>query len=644
MNYPTLETRRRARRPFLRQINTILLAVMFMLPLVSHGNDNPPQKKPEVVFAIHNAIVGLDEFQELVKHAERLKPYGRVQINVGTLSEPSSYELPDTRSPWYDYASYNATPYKFFPHKDIAPFIPASHVEKNRKLLLAKTKLLRSRGLEASFFGSEPNFLPRAFFDAHPDLLGPRVDHPRRSNHTAFAPCVNHPVVRAMYTDMMAEMLKQAPEIKTYYFKTNDAGTGICWGDWLYTGPNGPGHCKHLSMGDRVFDIMSAFREGAQKAKTDLNVFLAEHQGTSNFSEKERADIQLRLPENCFFQSSDRHVMVYPSTAIVEHYPVQGIVNPFDFLNGLKPLTRKGADTYTVIVTARSWYSRGSDNPEGMKLAIDMIETFMEALTQGKSTETAQLVRTLSQKWGGASADALYAAFEDLHKTLSQSRRSVGSLRPINWNVAARHTTRPLVVAPNLLSPEEEAYFLPHVFNVSEEEARMDYIDVQGGRWSAKSDSARVYADKLKVVASRFAALEKNIPEKSLRNDLPLALRIRATMLRSVGNFADAQQIRDKNKEALLGEPRRPSKEPTWTGDEDLLTFNSIMRDELENTQELINALEEGGTRLVCVSPTPQTEDTFTLGPNLVEQLKMKRKIMLDHWRDIEYFMTTPFK
>src|SRR5690606_14594987 len=133
--------------------------------------------------------------------------------------------------------------------------------------------------------------------------------------------------------------------------KTNDAGTGICWGDWLYTGPNGPAHCKHLSMGERVLGIMSAFREGAQKANTELDVFLAEHHGASNFSDNERDDIQSHLPEGCYFQATDRHVMLYPTTAFVEHYPVRGIIDPFAFINGLQALAKnKDADTYTVFL------------------------------------------------------------------------------------------------------------------------------------------------------------------------------------------------------------------------------------------------------------------------------------------------------
>ena len=50
--------------------------------------------------------------------------------------------------------------------------------------------------------------------------------------------------------------------------------------------------------------------------------------------------------------------------------------------------------------------------------------------------------------------------------------------------VSMRHINRPLVAVPENLAPEEEAYWLPHVFNPSVSEARRDYIDFHGGRLS----------------------------------------------------------------------------------------------------------------------------------------------------------------
>jgi len=68
------------------------------------------------------------------------------------------------------------------------------------------------------------------------------------------------------------------------------------------------------------------------------------------------------------------------------------------------------------------------------------------------------------------------------------------------------------------------------------------------------------------------------------------------------------------------------------------------MRDELDNTQELIDLLENGGMDLINHANDQKREDTFLLGSDLIEQLKQKRKIMLDHWLDGEDYMTIPFK
>ena len=68
------------------------------------------------------------------------------------------------------------------------------------------------------------------------------------------------------------------------------------------------------------------------------------------------------------------------------------------------------------------------------------------------------------------------------------------------------------------------------------------------------------------------------------------------------------------------------------------------MRDELDNTLELIDLLENGGMDLINHANDQKVEDTFLLGSDLIEQLKQKRKIMLDHWLDGEDYMTIPFK
>ena len=197
------------------------------------------------IFIINTAINDLDEFRKLVKQASGLKAYGAVQVNIGVPADKSFYEIPKGGNPWSEYASNNAPLYKFFPDAKIAPFIPAEFVKKNRQLLIDKAKILRDNGIDAAFFANEPGFLPSPFFDAYPNMRGPRVDHPRRSNFEFFSPCVSVKETQEMYANKMKEMLNTIPEVKTFFFKTNDAGGGFCSSDWLYTGPNGPTQCKN---------------------------------------------------------------------------------------------------------------------------------------------------------------------------------------------------------------------------------------------------------------------------------------------------------------------------------------------------------------------------------------------------------------
>ena len=107
---------------------------MMFFPASAHGQGTAEEK----VFVIHAPIRDLDEYRKLAEQAARLKPFGRVEVNISTLADKGFHDVPEGRNFWYEYTSYNPTPYKFFPDPKIAPFIPADFVKKNRELLLGK--------------------------------------------------------------------------------------------------------------------------------------------------------------------------------------------------------------------------------------------------------------------------------------------------------------------------------------------------------------------------------------------------------------------------------------------------------------------------------------------------------------------------
>jgi hypothetical protein len=123
-----------------------------------------------------------------------------------------------------------------------------------------------------------------------------------------------------------------------------------------------------------------------------------------------------------------------------------------------------------------------------------------------------------------------------------------------------------------------------------------------------------------------------------------VSLRIYACIMRSIGNFYSVQVIRDRNKARFAGAEQIPGKVASWTGDNDLQMLNEFMREELDNTAELIDILQSGGMSQVQVAPTAEQEDTFLLGPDLIAQLKKKRDIMRRHWKDAERYLATPHK
>ncbi|MEP7109604.1 MAG: hypothetical protein ABI760_16540 [Ferruginibacter sp.] len=593
------------------------------------------------VFIINAPINNLDEFRKLAKLAIRLKRYGRVQINISTLADKAFHEIPAKGSPWHEYASNNPSPFKFFPDPKLAPFIPAEFVRKNRQLLLDKAKILHELGLEAAFFGYEPNFLPSAFFDAYPQMLGPRVDHPRRSTEKAFAPCTDVKETREMYTGMMAEMLKNVPEISSFFFKTNDAGGGICWAYWLYSGPNGPANCKNIPMGERVKTLLNTFRDGASKAGRPLSIYLDE--ASSNFSDEEKEDIQNLLPPDCYYKSTDAHKIINIGSLISSNYPVKGMIDPVAFIKSTRSISDPSVKS--VFINFRSSYDRGYECLEAIDVVLEMLEhRLKEKSPEGPLSGQEELMK-LCELWAGNnSAAKLYNAFVALDEASAYKTAAIPRVSTLYWGVTTRHINRPLLFAPGRLTEKEEAYFLPYIFNVSKEEARQDYTDVHGLHHVIQTGAVQNYVNRLSNVSRLLDMVDATAPKKEFISNMAISARIIASIMRSCGNFAEAQAIRDRNQAKLSAGPHLPGKEPTFTGDPDFIRFNEIARDELDNTQNLIGILENGGMDLLSYAKDPKYEDRFVLGPDLIQQLKKKRRIMLDHWTDIEDYLTSPFK
>lgn len=595
-------------------------------------------------FVLHSPIRDLSLFRQLAGEAARLKPFGTVAINISTLADKSWYEIPVGGSPWHEYASLNPTLFKFFPHPLLAPYIPADFVARNRDLLLAKAEILKEYGLEAGFWSYDPNVVPEALLRDHPHLRGPRVDHPRRSKEEAFALCVDRPDVLDMYTWMMQELVRHVPELTVYSFKTNDAGSGLCWAENLYTGPNGPASCKGRHVGDRAKGFLTAILDGTTKTIRPIDIFMSGY-----ITENELDKIHPHLPERTFLDARAPNAMSFGSL-INETYPVVGVCDPLTVMANTERL--RNPDVSTVFIGLRAMYDRGFETIDTSARIVDLISDSFEAPYAG-TWQRMERLREVCGRWGGPDrADRLFEAFVNLNTALRIKGSAAGALGTYSGGVTQRWITRPLMIKTDLLTPEEETYFLPYIFNIHEHEARYDYIDLAGSRLvpsvlpptrtDPRIPAIQTVVNTLRQAAQAFSAAADG-PEGAWLKRLSLSLALWTNMLRSSNNFYGAQLIRDRCQEILSGPPRIPSKEPTWKGDPNLLAFNEIRREEYDNAIELIELLENGGLNLVVRVATMGEADAFTLEPELVAHVRRKIEIMRAHWMDGEKYLTTPF-
>jgi hypothetical protein len=622
----------------------VTLAVTASTPLAASD-------APERNIILTNSTRDLAEFRAFAKAACRMKQYGRVQIDIGVLASKAAFEVPPGGNEWHQYAAMNANLSKFFPHPKIAPFLPADWVRKNRELLLAKAGILREYKLDAAMSSNDTHYLPEAFFERYPHLRGPRVDHPRRSRREEFTYCVDLAETREMIEWMTAEARRQIPELKTILIHTNDSGTGLCWADNQYSGSNGPEQCRTRGVGLRVRDLAEAIHRGAAKAGGDIDIRIG-----GQFSVRELDEIGRHLPSRTFLSgrdplvvgghgSSDRDpTAMGVGTMVLDTYPVLGLINPLAVFEAMERFPEPEIRTL-VLGTSLPWYYRGDERLETVNLLMDVVEAAIDSPARGPMARFRKL-SALAAAWAGeANADRLFEALYLIDEA-ARVQKQIGRYNALYSATSARMINRPLLLRPESLTAAEESYFLPFIFNQSEAEARKDYVDIHGGRTREGSADAANFQRFSAAALQAASLLEtiRNAPRQKMLDQLALSLRMWVSIIGSVRNFVAGQRIRDAHKQELGAPPLSTFKYASAAGDPDYFSWYQVQRRELDNTDELIRLLNGGGLEYFAHAAKPEQEDTFLFGPNLVQTLVEKRRIMRSQWLDAQSYLAPPHK
>jgi hypothetical protein len=486
--------------------------------------------------------------------------------------------------------------------------------------------------------------MPEAFFTAHPELRGPRIDQPNRSRKPYYAPSVDEPETLRMYREAMQSLLKTCPEVEQFNWVTTDAGSGFDWTPSLYPGINGNSKYKDRPMADRVsgflINAQQAARDAGHEIEINLNPIAARQWMLPTFSPDVLENIVHKLPRGLAVEGREgRDGRPFAGVATIggsgAFYPVVGIVVP--------PMSGGGGGG-----AARLMVNFGDAT------TVDFNDRLLK-FTRGKPMRTlVDRVTTLRafavSEVGEGQADNLmeaWSALDDVQRNLQVL--NFGDVLRMG-HVLNRWITRPMVPFPEELTAAERKDYQQFLFQAKGEDQADDLIDIQAMRmyegWGARMLFQRTI--ELTVPRARRAlglvqGIEGTTKDEAARKQWDLmGKRLQAViyLLQSADNMVDYQAQLDRVKSLGLKPEVNPvlGVQSGW----DRTDLMETARKEIDTMVNLNRLLESTTEPILDMAPTPGEETIMRLGPNLTSQIKHKINVMSAHWRDYDRLFTVP--
>jgi hypothetical protein len=578
------------------------------------------------------------DMEEFRLFAERAKNAGGTHVAVSQV--PKSFWMweGDFSNPYHNWSMRQCQLFKLVVPEGLKKYLPLDHAALCFKLVTERCAILEKLGLKGALFSNEPFWLPESVFQDHPAWRGPRIDHPRRSTVPVYSPCIDNPEVLEMYSYAM-ETIVRSTNIDYIGFKSNDAGGGICWSTGLYPGPNGPASCKNRSMGDRITGFLNALSEGAKAGGREITVNFDSNLG---FKEPEfQVDmVWPRLRENQIANGKNQGGQI----------PV-ALIPPMDRV--LNPVLR-------VPVIMRFARALDAAAASGKLMAIinmpssDMEESWIYLSLFSKNpakgyADTVSLIKKAAEilEPAAGAADALVDSFQDIEDVLT-AINALGLNMLEYGTLHQRWINRPFVPFPDELPGEHRDYYRKYQFQAQGEEHAKDLMDIQGieairgfsGVFLA-TQALRRARQGLAKAREHLAAASEQSPGGGIGEKINLTgerLAVLDHFLRCITNAAEFQEIIDRTDFE-----RAPGTGCRWPtrNDSRIEQMQNIMRDEIDNANELAALIEGRVTLFLAAEEESRFEDIFTYGPDLAKQLRLKARIMLDHLRDLNRLYET---
>ena len=573
------------------------------------------------------------EFGEFARRAAGL---GGTHVVVSDLPKSRWQWEMDLNDPYPNWGMMQATIFKVVIPEELAEWLPGEYGMRNLEIVAERGEVLRSLGLKAAFWGSEPAWWPEAVYAAHPDWRGARCEHPKRARRTYFSPCIDHPEVLGMYRRAVAELCRAAP-MEFFQFLTNDSGGGICWSEGLYPGANGPSACRERPFRERLVGFFDTIQQGARDAglEATVGVFgsipqsevegtwpsLHEKQAVAGKDRQGRTSLMAVGSKDDFYGSC-----VYPARGIPQ------VVTMAEELERSVAGAKGGAG-------ADVQYSFASMETTE---AFDLVELFNQRPARGLVARMELLVRVAARQVGAAHAAGLVEAWERI-------QRAVAAVRPIEGGgpvlllgcVNQRWLTRPFVLFPMELEAQQKDYYRRFQFQTNTQEEAADLMNLQAYELIRGQACTRLATTLFETAIGELRKaieLVEGIAQESAEGTgmgkmrrLGLRLRALICLIRNAEHAAQFQDVMDRTD---FGQQPKPTAQWRLAGDPRLREIQQITRAEVDNCHELIGILAAAPGDVLEMAESAEGEDVFMLGPDLVELLGKKAGIMMAHWMD----------
>ena len=230
-------------------------------------------------------------WKTIEQHAANLRRGGvtHVRINDAPLSIS---EVMEPENSYMRFTTYGYAPDKYVSSTLNEGIYHPSILELNRQALLWQAKLARQFGFRCWIRCIEMTLMPESFFQRHPALRGPRVDNPTASTSPRYALCPMLPEVQDHYRQLIIKLMQLCPEIDEMHIFSCDSGGGFCYADHLYSGANGPVHCRETPAGKQAQVFSKVLLDGARTINPQFRVVM-----TSGLMPRERVAYLDGAPE-----------------------------------------------------------------------------------------------------------------------------------------------------------------------------------------------------------------------------------------------------------------------------------------------------------------------------------------------------------